>query len=62
MPFINTVLTGGGMSLVDGLTGVWNFVTKGFELMTTEPMIYYVALGLLGTALGIFGRAKAAAH
>ena len=50
------------MSISDGLTNVWPFITKGFELMTQEPMIYFVVLGILGGAIGIFGRAKNASH
>ena len=50
------------MGISDGLTGILPFVTKGFEFMTQEPMIYFVALGLLGAAIGIFGRAKDASR
>ena len=50
------------MSISDGLANVLPFITKGFEFMTQEPMIYFVVLGILGGAIGIFGRAKNAAH
>ena len=63
MLFVNTLLTSGtSMSISDGLSGILPFITKGFEFMTQEPMIYFVVLGILGGAIGIFGRAKAAAH
>lgn len=48
--------------ITDGLSGIVPFITKGFELVTMEPMCYYVALGLLGAAIGIFYKAKHAAH
>lgn len=50
------------MNLGDGLTNVLPLVKQGFDFMTQEPMIYYVVLGLLGTAIGIFAAAKRAAH
>ena len=59
MPLMLTATT---LGISDGLTGILPFITQGFAFMTQEPMIYYVALGLLGGAIGIFGHAKAVAR
>lgn len=56
------MLTATTLGISDGLSGILPFITQGFAFMTQEPMIYYVALGLLGGAIGIFGHAKAVAR
>ena len=58
---LNVILTegaGAGLSLAQALEEVVPFVTKGFEFMTQQPMVYFVVLGVLGGAIGIFKRAK----
>lgn len=48
--------------LSTALSEIVPFVTKAFEFMTQAPMVYYVALGILGAAIGIFAKAKHASH
>lgn len=48
-------------TLSTALTEVTPFITKGFEFMTQAPMVYFIALGILGGAIGIFAKAKRSA-
>ena len=48
-------------TLASALSEVTPFITKGFEFMTQAPMVYFIVLGLLGGAIGIFARSKRAA-
>ena len=57
----NVLAVAESTGLAKGLEGVLPFITKAFDFMTQEPMVYFVALGVLGVAIGIFSRAKNAA-
>ena len=53
---------GATMGLSDALEGIVPFIQKGFSFMTQEPMIYFIAVGLVGSAIGLFGLAKNVSH
>lgn len=57
MPLLAT-----SIGFTDALTNFTPFVTWAFNTVTQEPMIYYVVIGLCGGALGLFARARNAAH
>lgn len=44
---------GSSVSLSSALTQGFEVITKGMELLTTQPAIYFVALALIGAGAGI---------
>lgn len=58
----SVVLTEGSAGLAGALEGIVPFIEKSFSFMTQEPMIYFIAAGLVSAGIGLFAKAKASAH
>ncbi len=58
LPMFLSGAGGSTFSLSTALSDVVPVVTKAFELCTTSPVSYFLVLGIVSAAIGIFGHAK----